>query len=409
MVTSRDVQDIIDKLSSDKAKTREDGIKLLNTWLEGERSVPFCKYLGFKTSKLKPNQTPHPETWPFLVKLLTDCISKEVQSNKRRLPKLVFAKTLRIVIQRAEDSKYSGKPLPLVTEVKFLFRHILDILEGVPSFQSEYGTILRHILAAKDYRFHMRKKIYCGLVLLFMGKVESSLSVKDTSQYNPKEELFRCILTLHSLLENPPGDFPDKAREDIVKGFVRVFSLVRDEGKILRKLLECINTFLLNDGPNLDCQSLEIHKALPQFVFRCWLTSHDRSLKDQLILYSKLQLNLARSADERSVLVEQLLDIVGKELDQSNILVSAVARSDTVKDDKFETLTGTQYRLVELAAYVFYQILVELEGCCFNPKTLELVVTGFKSNMIIPDLCICVVHGAVVILDLEAFVSFCCL
>lgn len=66
-----------------------------------------------------------------------------------------------------------------------------------------------------------------GLVLLYMGKVETSLSVMNNVQPNPKEEVFRCILTLHSLLENPPGDFPDNLREDIVKGFAGIFLHIR--------------------------------------------------------------------------------------------------------------------------------------------------------------------------------------
>jgi len=53
----------------------------------------------------------------------------------------------------------------------------------------------------------------------------------------------------------------------------------REEGKVSRKLVECINTYLLNDGPNLGCQLLEIHKAIQQFLFHCWLTTHDRVLK----------------------------------------------------------------------------------------------------------------------------------
>ena len=65
------------------------------------------------------------------------------------------------------------------------------------------------------------------LVLLYMEKVETSLGGKNDGQYNPKEEVFRCILTLHSLLENPPGDFPDNFREDIIKGFVGIFSYIR--------------------------------------------------------------------------------------------------------------------------------------------------------------------------------------
>lgn len=60
-----------------------------------------------------------------------------------------------------------------------------------------------------------------------MEKVASSLDGKSNSQCNPKEELFRWMLTLHSLLENPPGDFPVDIREEIVKGFVQIFSFVR--------------------------------------------------------------------------------------------------------------------------------------------------------------------------------------
>ncbi|KAA8540817.1 hypothetical protein F0562_024780 [Nyssa sinensis] len=353
-VTSRDVQEIVSKLSSDKAKIREEGIKLLNTWLEGERSIGFCKYIGQKTAMLKPNDIPHSETWPFLITLLTQCISLEISASKRRLPKLIFAKTLRIVVQRAEDTKFSGKNLLVLSVAKLLFNHIWDVIKDVPSFQSEYGIILRHLLAVRDYQFHMRKRIYCNLVLLYMTKVETSLSGNSSSQSNPKEEVFRCILTL---LENPPGDFPDTLREDIVKGFVGIFSFLRDEGKISRKLIECINTYLLKDGPNLGRQSLEIHEAVQQFVFRCW-TTHDRGLKDAVILYARVQLNLTRGTADGSTLVEQLLDVVGKELDQNSISSTNLPWNDTGKDDKCGTLTSSQCSLVELAALVFYRACV---------------------------------------------------
>ncbi|XP_034925984.1 serine/threonine-protein kinase ATM isoform X2 [Populus alba] len=356
MVTSRDVQEVVSKLSSDKAKAREEGIKLLNTWLEGgERSIRFCKYLGQNTAKLKPNEIPHSETWPFLVTLLVQCVSFEISSSKRRLPKASFAKTMRIVIQRADDVKFSGKALPLLPMVKILFNHISDVLSNVPSFQLEYGIILRHLLAVGDYRFQLRNRIYCSLVLLYIEKVVTSLDGNDSSHGNPKEEVFRCILTLHSLFENPPGDFPVDVREDIVKGLVQIFSFVREEGKISRKLIECINTYLLKDGPNLGSQSLEIHNAVQQFVFRCWLTTHDRSLKDALIFYARLQLNLSRGATDGNSLVEQLLDLVCKELDQSSLSCGSAPRSDATKDCKFGALSGSQRGLIELAALVFYK------------------------------------------------------
>ena len=35
--------------------------------------------------------------------------------------------------------------------------------------------------------------------------------------------------------------------------------LFRDEDKLSHKLIECINKFLLKDGPNLGCHAMEIH------------------------------------------------------------------------------------------------------------------------------------------------------
>ena len=54
-----------------------------------------------------------------------------------------------------------------------------------------------------------------------------AIGEKDSIQPNTREEVFRYTLTLHSLLENPPGDFPDNLREDLTKGFVSIFRHVR--------------------------------------------------------------------------------------------------------------------------------------------------------------------------------------
>lgn len=37
----------------------QEGIKLLNTWLEGERSYNFCEFIGLNTAKLRANEVPH--------------------------------------------------------------------------------------------------------------------------------------------------------------------------------------------------------------------------------------------------------------------------------------------------------------------------------------------------------------
>lgn len=149
------------------------------------------------------------------------------------------------------------------------------------------------------------------LVMLYLERAEAGFWEKNSGQHSQKEEAFRCILTLQSLLENPPGDFSDDIRKEIVNGLIHIFSsarldficyttshsylysplktilkviliyynLFRDEEKLSRKLIECVNSFLLKDGPNIGSLSLEIHNAVQQFVFRCWLTTHDKNLK----------------------------------------------------------------------------------------------------------------------------------
>ena len=108
--------------------------------------------------------------------------------------------------------------------------------------------------------------------------------------------------------------------------------------------------------------------------------------QDAVISYARLQLNLTRGAADGSPLVEQLLDVVGRELDQTNISSTSVPwwgfvlvffpfsvwkyflwlmvmwmcfafRSDTTKDDRLGTLTSSQCGLVELAALVFYRVV----------------------------------------------------
>ncbi|CAH9111684.1 unnamed protein product [Cuscuta epithymum] len=364
-VTSRDIQEIVSKLSSDKAKSREEGVKLLNTWLDGERKAAFCTYIAEKTAMLKPDDIPHSETWPFLVELLMNCVLLEISGSKKRPPKLTFAKTLRVVVQRAEDSQYSGKTQLLLHVVKFLFKHVCDVLRDVPSFQSEYSTILRDLLAVRPYGLHMRKHIYYCLMLFYMEKVQTSLSAKNDGQLNPKDEIFRCLLTLHSLLENPPGDFSNDLREQILVGFAQFFTQIGDEGKVTRKLMECINTYLLIDGPNLGPKYLEIHKDAQQLVFNFWKTTHDRSLKDSIVFYAKLQLNLTRGAADGGALLEELLDITYKELNQMSISGNNFPGRETLKDEKYQSMTRSQCSIMELAALVFCR-------ACANTSKVQL-------------------------------------
>lgn len=62
--------------------------------------------------------------------------------------------------------------------------------------------------------------LFEGMMLWYLEKVETDLS-QETS--NPREG----ILTLYSLLESPPGDFPEDLREGIISGFIGIFSSLR--------------------------------------------------------------------------------------------------------------------------------------------------------------------------------------
>lgn len=55
-----------------------------------------------------------------------------------------------------------------------------------------------------------------------MDNMENSLSGKNDNQH-----IIKDVNTLRSLLENPPGDFPDNLRDGVVKGFVTIFSYIR--------------------------------------------------------------------------------------------------------------------------------------------------------------------------------------
>lgn len=63
------------------------------------------------------------ETWPYIITLLTKCVALEISSSKKRLPKILYAKTLRMAVQCAEDPKLLGllpKIIPKNEKIKLI-------------------------------------------------------------------------------------------------------------------------------------------------------------------------------------------------------------------------------------------------------------------------------------------------
>ncbi|OQU86537.1 serine/threonine-protein kinase ATM isoform X2 [Sorghum bicolor] len=353
VATARDVEEVIQKLHSDRARVRDEGVKLLGTWLQDDRAASFCRLLSRNTARFKPGHgnLTGATTWPLLVLALINCVKEDISGKKRGATKSAAARMFRVAVQCAEDLKLSGHSLLLFSIAKQLFIHIWEVIKDGPSFQLEYSIILRQLLNVKEYRYQMKPRIYSNFVSLYMKKVATGFDAKFSNPASSKDESFRCTLTLHVLLENPPGDYPDIMREEVLNGFSAVFLHIREEGKLTRKLMECINTFLLKDGPNLGYKSVKIHNSVQEFIFRCWLATHDQALKSLFITYAKVQLKIAKNIPE---ILEKLVDIITKELDKNVNTGPGLLWCEAPRDEKAVSLRCFQEEWMDLSATVFY-------------------------------------------------------
>uniref|UniRef100_A0A0D9Y262 Serine/threonine-protein kinase ATM n=1 Tax=Oryza glumipatula TaxID=40148 RepID=A0A0D9Y262_9ORYZ len=315
MATSRDADEIIEKLSSDRARTRDEGVKLLGTWLQGDRAFSFCRLLARNTANLKPAHLPASATWPFLIMALTKCVIADI-SGKKRSPKSAAARMLRLAVQCAQDFRLSGRSLLLISVAKKLFSHIWEVVKDAPSFLIEYSIILRQLLTVKEYRYQMKPRTYSSFVVLYMKKVATGFDEKISNQASSKEESFRCTLTLHVLLENPPGDYPDIMREESL-----------------------------------------------------------------FITYAKVQLELARAIPE---ILEKLLDVIIKELDQNFNTGAGLVWCEAPRDEKAGSLRCFQEELMDISATALYLAYKCTPRTSHNKKKLktEHVMTVIMDSLL---------------------------
>ncbi|XBJ11536.1 hypothetical protein VPH35_016223 [Triticum aestivum] len=355
MATARDVEEVVQKLASDRARPRDEGVKLLGTWLQGDRAPTFCRLLARNTARAKPGHLASGATWPFLITALAKCVLADIAAKRRGATRSAAAGMLRAAVRCAEDARLSGHSLLLVSVAKQLFSHILEVIKDAPSFQLEYSPILRQLLTVKEYRYQMKPRTYSNLVVLYMKKVATGFDANFSNQASSKEESFRCTWTLHVLLENPPGDYPDTMREEVLNGFCAIFSHIRrQDGKLTSKLMECVNTFLLMDGPNLGDKSVEIHKAVQDFILRSWLMTRDLRLKSLFITYAKIQLKLAR-AIPKVLERKNLLGVIMDDLDQNVNTEAGLLWCEASRDAKDVSLRCSLEELMDLSATIFYQ------------------------------------------------------
>ncbi|KAJ7559328.1 hypothetical protein O6H91_04G079500 [Diphasiastrum complanatum] len=352
MTTIEDVEELVSKLLSDRTRVREEGLKLLNSYLEVVGNQSFCTLLDNQTVLLQQQERIHSSTWPGVLHALCQCISMEVALSKKRGPKSFLSKTLRTFVQKAEDHNRSGHKLLLLRKMKKLFHHLSETVRDASSFVSDYGQILCQLLPDIEYRLCLSKKTYTDLFHFFLEKVKS-VAHKDAPEHSiTKEEAFRLALTLLSLVQHPPGDIPDLLRSDIVDGYCDIFSHLRDDGRIAKKLIAAVNTTLINDGLNLGDSVVKIHSSFRHFLVRTWLTTRDWELKDGLVLYLRAQLNLRRIIASRDCgVLQELLELIEKELDHTGAFLAGCFR-----DDKPGCLSKSSRSFFELAATVLFEV-----------------------------------------------------
>lgn len=104
-------------------------------------------------------------------------------------------------------------------------------------------------------------------------------------------------------------------------------------------------------------------------VYYIW-NAHIFLLQDALILYAKLQLNLTRGGADGSSLVEQVLDVVCKDLDQSNI------SSTGVPWWVFYSLSDLLLFCQVIIAGVFWYALIDVYNLCSGVMQLRMISLG---------------------------------
>ncbi|GAQ86367.1 Protein kinase ATM/Tel1 [Klebsormidium nitens] len=314
MVSKEDVEELMEKLCSEKAKVRKDAIKELNSYLSGSGGGDFIACLDQESASLYDKRVRIPAaSWPGVLQALCQCILTEVLAAKKRPPETLLAKTFKLYIQKAEETKREGG------------------------------------------RLQMGKKTFHNLVDFFMSK-----AIDLAHGRLPRtEEGFRNIATLHMLLQHPPRDLPEEVRDDVFEGFTRMFPNLKDDGRYSEKMLAALNAFLLSDGLDLGDDAARQHAEVHTFMHSTWLNTTERRMKATLVAYARLQMQLQgfQLMEDETGALSDLVDLVSKDLDQGDVGVSGRGAALGARDKPHEEqLGGVQPHvrcLLELAAVVF--------------------------------------------------------
>ncbi|KAL6779607.1 ATM1 [Auxenochlorella protothecoides x Auxenochlorella symbiontica] len=256
---SRAIEDAVLHLSSSKAAGRKEGLKQVNRLLDSQDCIHL---LDHRTACVGMAIRIPMDTWPGLALALSSAVRDDMQATQRRRarPDIQWSKTLRRVLQGAEDEGRPGRcPQPLLHCAGKLMLHVLDTLgdleedEGEPGYAAEAWTMLRLLAQHPAYCQAAAAGTVLGLFQLcgtWLGR-EGALT--------SGEPAIRMLGTLRCLAVAAPaavGPLPQSHLYQAVVANADRLADLRDDPRLARALLAALNPLLLAQGRGLAREAL---------------------------------------------------------------------------------------------------------------------------------------------------------
>lgn len=295
-------------------------------------------------------------TWAGLVSSVMVCVVTELEDDKRTIDKNVPS-LLRKCIAIAEGRKRTnGLATPLIRRAGKIFVHIHSVLEtGNVDFVVDYVHILRsHMLPIQEYCSRAKQSVFEGLIDYFTSQL---LSHDDNSTVGEKqEERYRGASAFNLLLQNCPFDFSVDTEDGLLDFFTKVFRDMQEDGRTPTTILSAMNAFLLKASLNVSSRMPALHESVAPFL--SWALKgnvRDRRLKEELIKYLYIQVNLDLVSDDK---VDDLLELLERQIDDIG-LDRSVAGDNA---DRFE---------VKLPQRLLFELYGDLLMVMKNKKKLQ--------------------------------------
>ena len=253
-------------------------------------------------------------TWAGLVSSVMVCVTSELEDDKRAIDRHVPS-LLRKCIAVAEGRKRTnGLATPLIRRAGKIFAHIQWVLEiGDGNFVVDYVHILRaHMLSTPEYCARAKQSVFEALIKFFAFRL---LSTDDTNTMGEnKEERYRGASAFNLLVHNCPFDFSMDAIFELLDSFKKLFGDMREDGRIPAAIVSAMNSFLLKTSLNVSSRTSALHESVEPFL--AWSlkgNARDRRLKEELIKYLYIQVNLDLVSDDK---VNNMLELLEHQIDE---------------------------------------------------------------------------------------------